>query len=132
MTEVNVDAPPRGSLPEPVREVLDEFREGFGVDVSLWLREQGEPAVALYPEAGDPYPEPVGPPSAFTKIKPREGPELELEIRGGGADAEAVLGVLKPTLEKIFDFGHEIRFFTYELSERYEEINLLYSISETL
>ncbi|MBT8405703.1 MAG: SpoIIE family protein phosphatase, partial [Gemmatimonadetes bacterium] len=27
---------------------------------------------------------------------------------------------------------HEIRFFTFELSERYEEINLLYSISETL
>ena len=35
-------------------------------------------------------------------------------------------------LERAFEFSQEVRFFTYELSERYEEINLLYSISETL
>jgi sigma-B regulation protein RsbU (phosphoserine phosphatase) len=40
--------------------------------------------------------------------------------------------VLTATLERTFDFAQEVRFFTYELSERYEEINLLYSISETL
>ncbi len=33
---------------------------------------------------------------------------------------------------RAFEFAQEVRFFTYELSERYEEINLLYSISETL
>jgi sigma-B regulation protein RsbU (phosphoserine phosphatase) len=46
--------------------------------------------------------------------------------------AEAVATVLHSVLERTYDFAQEIRFFTYELSERYEEINLLYSISETL
>jgi phosphoserine phosphatase RsbU/P len=130
MTEVKVDAPPRGALPEAVREVLDQFRDSFGVEVSLCLREGDEPAVLLYPEGEETYP--AGPPAASVRITPRDGPELELEIRGDGAAQDAVAQVLKPTLERLFDFGHEIRFFTYELSERYEEINLLYSISETL
>jgi sigma-B regulation protein RsbU (phosphoserine phosphatase) len=130
MTEVKVDAPPRGAVPEAVREVLDQFRDSFGVELSLWLREAGEPAVSLYPDE-DPYPDPPDPPSTVTRITPRDGPELELQIRGEG-HRDALAAVLKPTLERLFDFGHEIRFFTYELSERYEEINLLYSISETL
>jgi sigma-B regulation protein RsbU (phosphoserine phosphatase) len=35
-------------------------------------------------------------------------------------------------LERSFEAAREFHFFTYELSERFEEINLLYSISETL
>jgi sigma-B regulation protein RsbU (phosphoserine phosphatase) len=66
------------------------------------------------------------------RVAPRDGPELELEVRGATVQAEALAAALSPTLERVYDFGHEIRFFTYELSERYEEINLLYSISETL
>jgi sigma-B regulation protein RsbU (phosphoserine phosphatase) len=40
--------------------------------------------------------------------------------------------VIASVMERTLDFAKEIRFFTVELSERYEEINLLYSISETL
>ncbi|NIP78597.1 MAG: hypothetical protein GWM90_05090, partial [Gemmatimonadetes bacterium] len=39
---------------------------------------------------------------------------------------------LTPALGQGFEATREIQFFTYELSERFEEINLLYSISETL
>jgi sigma-B regulation protein RsbU (phosphoserine phosphatase) len=130
MTEVKVDAPPRGAVPDAVREVLDDFRESFGADLSLWLREDPEGGVCLYPEGGE-Y-SPAGDPVVVTRISPRDGPELELEVRGDPAGARCLASALRPTLEKVYDFGHEIRFFTYELSERYEEINLLYSISETL
>jgi sigma-B regulation protein RsbU (phosphoserine phosphatase) len=131
MTEVKADAPPKGALPEAVREVLDDFRDGFDVDLSLWLRDDPEPGICLYPEGLAAY-SPTGAPAVVTRISPRDGPELELELRGERAQAQALASVLRPTLERVYDFGHEIRFFTYELSERYEEINLLYSISETL
>jgi sigma-B regulation protein RsbU (phosphoserine phosphatase) len=131
MTDVRTDAPPKGALPEAVRQILDEFRERLGVHVCVWAREAGERGAYLYPEGGEAYPAGSGPP-VITRVTPREGPELELELVADGEHADALAGVICATIERMFDFGQEIRFFTYELSERYEEINLLYSISETL
>ena len=125
------DAPPKGVLPEAIREILEEFKRHFNVELSLWGREEGERTLCLYPEGGPEFSARSGP-GLVRVIAPREGPELELEVSGGGGEAEAIATLLKATLERAFDFSQEIRFFTYELSERYEEINLLYSISETL
>ena len=64
-------------------------------------------------------------------VEPRDGPVLELWI-AGGEETEAIAHLLHTTLSRTYDLSQEIDFFTFELSERYEEINLLYSISETL
>ena len=126
------------SIPEPVRIVLDEFSGMFGLDVHLWGSQNGGGRVHLYPDKGAAEPASVGT-AVVRTVTPRNGPELELEVRPpagaraeSGGDAEAVASVLHAVLGRTYDFAHEISFFTNELSERYEEINLLYSISETL
>jgi sigma-B regulation protein RsbU (phosphoserine phosphatase) len=56
-----------------------------------------------------------------------------LEVLGCPADGrDALADLVVQLVVRAFEFSQEVRFFTYELSERYEEINLLYSISETL
>ncbi|MEX0843468.1 MAG: GAF domain-containing SpoIIE family protein phosphatase, partial [Gemmatimonadota bacterium] len=47
-------------------------------------------------------------------------------------NAHGAANVLRTTLEQLLEYAEEVRYFTYEVSERYEEINLLYSISEIL
>ena len=127
----------RAAIPDQVRSALEDFRRTFGVDVNLWTDSVngGGTRVRLYPDEGM-WEEDSGSRVITRTVAPRDGPPLELEIRarggGGDFDAEAVASVLRSVLERAYDFAQEIRFFTYELSERYEEINLLYSISETL
>jgi sigma-B regulation protein RsbU (phosphoserine phosphatase) len=59
--------------------------------------------------------------------------EVLVEIGSAeNATPSAVCQALTPALELAFESSREIEFFTSELSERFEEINLLYSISETL
>lgn len=126
------DAALRELIPEPVRQTLDEFRDAFGLQVLLWRRTPGKPPSLVYPDSDGAHPAPA-PLASRRTLVPRDGPPLELEVRGEpGAPVEAVLRTLSSTLEQTWDFAQEIRFFTYEVSERYEEINLLYSISETL
>jgi sigma-B regulation protein RsbU (phosphoserine phosphatase) len=93
---------------------------------------EGERRLRLYPDAEGAAPSHADDRGVVRRITPRDGPELELVLHGGGSRGEALASLLQSTLERAFDFSQEIRFFTYELSERYEEINLLYSISETL
>ncbi|MCA1789822.1 MAG: SpoIIE family protein phosphatase, partial [Thioalkalivibrio sp.] len=58
---------------------------------------------------------------------------FELEVETSGAvTAEHLADALAPMLSFAAQAGRELRQFTIELSERFEEINLLYSISETL
>ena len=132
------EAPPKTTLPEPVRIALDEFSGMFGLDVHLWTTQNGGGRVHVYPDdcAAEPAPFRT---AVVRTVTPRNGPQFELEVRlpagaraESGGNAEAVASVLHSVLERTYDFAHEIRFFTNELSERYEEINLLYSISETL
>jgi sigma-B regulation protein RsbU (phosphoserine phosphatase) len=134
---MNGETAARAAVPDSVRTALDDFRRTFDVDVHLWTASNGSGArVHLYPEETAPA---GGADGVITRtVTPRDGPPLELEVRARGDGAagqgttEAVASVLHSVLERTYDFAQEIRFFTYELSERYEEINLLYSISETL
>ena len=134
---MNGDPVVRAAVPDQVRSALDDFRRTFDVDLHLWAaRANGSGVrVRLYPDEGA-WEEGSGGRVVTRTVTPCDGPPLELEVRarGGGRDcnAEAVASVLRSVLERTYDSVQEIRFFAYELSERYEEINLLYSISETL
>lgn len=118
-------------LPESVRESLDDFVQHLGVDLALWARDDREPR-RIYPDpesAGDEPPHP----HARRTVQPRDGSDLELRVWSrNGTDPDGVADLVAGALVRALDSAHEIRFFTFELSERYEEINLLYSISETL
>ena len=122
------DEPARkGDLPDGVVRTLDEYRAVLGLDLHLW-RATGDDAVHVYPDAES------GPPEAhcFPIPTASESP-MAVEIRGLPSErAEATARLIGRQLAREFEYEREVRFFTYELSERYEEINLLYSISETL
>ncbi len=125
------ERPIREILPDAVIQVLEEFRRGFDLDVHLWLPREGAQARRLFPlEGGEGAPEPE---SILLTVATRDGNDLTLEVRGeAAAHRNGAASTLRFTLEQIYAYAEEVRFFTYEVSERYEEINLLYSISETL
>ena len=131
------DVPGRKALPEDVRSALDDFTNELGLDIRLWressVDETDGERVLLYPAAEQSLTYPPDSTLVCRQLSPREGPTLALEIRGPSTVAtEGLANALRAPVERIFDAALEILFFTYEVSERYEEINLLYSISETL
>ncbi len=115
-------------LPEAIEATLNEFGTTLGLDIRAW-QHLSEARVPVF-ERGRDYPGDDGTGHRFT-FEPRDGPILELWV-GGDADSAAAAALLYRTLSRMYDLSQEIDFFTFELSERYEEINLLYSISETL
>ena len=118
-------------VPDPVVEVLDEFGRAFSLELHLWRPGKTGSLAHLYPlrqEDGEPCPE-----SFLVEVPTRDGPKMILEVRGEVSEsARSAATVIRGALEHLHDYSEEVRFFTYEVSERYEEINLLYSISETL
>lgn len=131
-----MNAPDRlalGALPDPVVETLEEFEDAFGAVLRIIVpaTEPGAADEVLYQSRGtaDVREGEI----ATGTIVPHMGPELQLQVLAAReAPVEAVSAALTPALGKGFEATREIQFFTYELSERFEEINLLYSISETL
>ena len=124
-------------LSEAVVEVLDQFQSGFALEVKLWTPADTTTFTRLYPlQADDSEAERStgpGPGSLVVTIPTREGFEMLLEVCGQPSEgARAALGTIRVAVERLHDYAEEVRFFTYEVSERYEEINLLYSIAETL
>ncbi|HSH74765.1 MAG TPA: GAF domain-containing protein, partial [Longimicrobiales bacterium] len=122
-----------GALPDPVLGTLGQFEEAFGAVVRLIVPacEPGAADEVLYATPGFDR-APVGTACRST-FASHGGPELELQVLSAeGVSPRSVSAALTPALERGFGAAREIQFFTSELSERFEEINLLYSISETL
>ncbi len=118
------------TLPEPVLGTLRDFERVFDASIRLTVppSEPGAAAEVLYSsddfdQAGDP---------ARARVAVHPGPALEIEVASAKVPTEYIASVLGPALERTLDSVREVQFFTFELSERFEEINLLYSISETL
>ncbi len=133
-------SPEGGSPPVlriPVQEALDEFRAQLGLEFHLWsLGEDGKRTGHVYPAmengAPDGNREPL-PDSLLRSLSPKGGPALQLELCSPeGLVPEGFVSFVKVSIERVLELMQEVDFFTRELSERYEEINLLYSISETL
>jgi len=121
------------ALPEPVVQTIHDFEGAFGAVLRIIVpaTEPGAADEVLYQT--DPCAIEEGTEPATSSLVPHLGPELHLQVLGArSASVEAVSAALTPALIQGFEATREIQFFTYELSERFEEINLLYSISETL
>ncbi len=118
------DAP---RLPRLARETLDEFARSFPWRVSV--RDPASGAV-VYPEATEPASE--EPAGLVRRMDTREGRSLELTVRPADPDLAPLADLLCAQLVRVLDADQEIGFLSGELSARYEEINLLYTISEVL
>ena len=116
-------------LPRSVASTLEAFCRVHGcVATRLWGEEDGA-RVPLYPSTEM---EPVDEPGTIRRtIEVPEGPALELEIEGGDA-SEHDIDFLVHSLQQMLSYEREARSAARELTERYEEINLLYFISEIL
>ena len=134
---MNREGGPPPVLPVPVRETLDEFSSQLDLDLQVWtLGEDGSRTAQVYPALENGAPDEIRQPSPdgiLRGLSPRDGPALQLEISSSdGLAVEGVASFVQSGVERVLDLMQEVDFFTHELSERYEEINLLYSISETL
>ncbi len=117
-----------GTLPAPVLTLLDACSRGTGAAVRLWRRREEE-WQALYPGEDAP------PPREADLVLVERGPEpLYLELGEAPREGEASpdRAFLVDAVTRIIAYEREARLAARELAERYEEINLLYSISETL
>jgi phosphoserine phosphatase RsbU/P len=115
-------------LPASVSRLLQQFRDAYGVDAAVWVRtaEGWQPGATT----GTAFPE--GPlPDGAVPVPNGEGLEAAVVVAGGEEGvrhARFLAGVVSAALQH----EEESRFFGREIGERYEEITLLYSISEIL
>ena len=113
--------------PEPVAATLLDFREGLGLDVRAW-RIDGRDRIPVFPEGARDVPDSAG--HRF-RIDSGDGSVIEVQVDGHGPDSP-VGKVLEATLGRACGLARQAARRGAELSERREEIGLLYSISETL
>ena len=128
---------PPATLPDSVCETLDEFGAQLGLELHVWsLGEDGTRAARVYPALENGGPDGIrdpAPDSVLRGLCRTGGPELQLEIRFlNGTVVDGVASVVQSGVERVLQLRQEVDFFTRELTERWEEIDLLYSISETL
>jgi sigma-B regulation protein RsbU (phosphoserine phosphatase) len=123
------------TLPDPVLKALGDFEEYLDLVLRLVVPPEGPGAAVEILYATKRGSDAAAAPVASTVVVAREGPNLELQILSAGrvpGTGPVLAPALARTLERAFAAAREMRFFTVELTERYEEIHLLYSISETL
>ena len=114
-------APPAPRLPASAREVLGDLRRAWD-GARVWQRD-GAGWVGV-----DGVDEAPGPGAVDVP-----GVPLRLEIPGAAEDeARGAARFLGATLARVARHDDEMRSFSHEIAERYEEITLLYSISEIL
>ncbi|MEX2583777.1 MAG: GAF domain-containing SpoIIE family protein phosphatase [Gemmatimonadota bacterium] len=110
---------------DELRQLLDSYAQAHGVDVWFWQRlEDGWSVTASTgtPRSVEPRPDAI-------RIDFPHGPESRIEISSG---EEGACRFLATQLGRLLRHQAESRFFGRELAERYEEITLLYTISEIL
>ena len=121
------DAASRPPLPESVGGMLEDFRAGFGLEVRAWHAVGGD-LIPVFPAGAS------GPPTAAGRrfrVMPAGGPPLEVQVEAQG-NADPVAEVLRAALERTCELAGRIAAREGQLSERGDEIGLLFSISETL
>jgi phosphoserine phosphatase RsbU/P len=116
-------------LPAAVTSLLDSFSSTHNCkDLKVWGRNGGD-WVCVYPRGDVDYQH--GASTIRYPVDLPDGSELEIEIDGGSV-RDTELQFLGETLRQSLSYEREARSAAREISERYEEINLLYFISEIL
>ena len=116
-------------LPRSVASTLETFCRIHGCTAARVWGEDAGARVPLYPSSDTVA---AAAPCVIRRtIEVVDGPELELEIEGGDA-SEKEIDFLVHSLQQMLSYEREARSAARELTERYEEINLLYFISEIL
>jgi phosphoserine phosphatase RsbU/P len=118
----------RDPVPPVVEQTLAEFRQAFGLGVCAWIRTPE--GWECRPQGMEPAARP-GPGPHAVEVPTRGAPEVWVEV-DGGEDGRGAARFLASQLGHLLRHDAEARFFGRELAERYEEITLLYSISEIL
>jgi sigma-B regulation protein RsbU (phosphoserine phosphatase) len=114
----------------PVREVLDDFWRESGREVRVWMRAGEEWVPVVRGGEGEEMHQP-GP--AAAEVDGGAGAVLRVEVLGVPPDeARPLSRFLAAVLRRALRHDAEVRDISGELMERYEEITLLYSISEIL
>jgi phosphoserine phosphatase RsbU/P len=114
-------------LPQSVLQLLSSYAETHGpTSARLWVRSRGE-WLCVHPDTFGSLPGPTSPARATVQ---GGGQRYELEL--DDAEDSQDLDFLVRALEQALAHEQEAQSAAHELSERYEEINLLYSISEIL
>jgi phosphoserine phosphatase RsbU/P len=117
-------------LPAAVVALLDAWEQAHPeAGLRLWLEHEGQ-RTCLYPADAEGIAEDVG--TMRYPIELRDGPPLSLELCGRENGSAQQHGFLTQTLSQVLHHEREARLAARELTERYEEINLLYFISEIL
>ena len=121
---------PAGTLlPSTVRDLLSAYEREHGCVVRFWINEENGWTLA-HPEEASAVFEP-GPDSV--PVLDGRGADLRIEVVGeppqqAGASARFLSSAVAQSLQ----YDHEIRSCTRAVQDSYEEITLLYSISEIL
>jgi phosphoserine phosphatase RsbU/P len=116
---------PGSRLPADAVQLLAEFGQATGRAVRLWARAGvGEWQLVHGAAEGLDTPSPSAAP-----VPSFAGEEMVVEVDGDGAGEAAFLATV---LGRHIEHEGEARFLSNELAERYEEITLLYNISEIL
>lgn len=115
------------SLPSAIVRMLDAFTRAHpGAKIRIWQND-GEARHCIHP-----LDSPCGSgleDSVVRAIGGPGGPVLELEVAGA---SDSAVEFLAESVSAVLRYDREARSAAQELGERYEEINLLYSISEIL
>lgn len=116
-------------LPAAITSLIDAFATTHHcTDVKVWSR-NGSGWTCVYPRADVVYQESTN--GNRTPLELPDGGELQIEVTGGEA-RETDVRFLSDAIRQSLSYEREARSAARELSERYEEINLLYFISEIL
>ena len=130
-----------------LRAVLDAFRAATGCEAAVWTQSAGgalsreaatnraPPPPATLPHAAD-GPMPLDTPDGPALIAAIPGPRAAWVVIGPAqspsVDLQAQTQFLIPVLANVLQSALEVEHAANELADRYEEINLLYTISEIL
>lgn len=119
----------RAALPSSVIPLLESFQRTHpAAEVCVWIEEEARWR-CLYPL--DRKPTRAEPGEVRRRITGGRGAVYELEV-DGASPGDQQLEFLADAIQLVLRYEQEARASARELSERYEEINLLYSISEVL
>jgi sigma-B regulation protein RsbU (phosphoserine phosphatase) len=114
-------------LPPTIGQLLHEFRDSYGLDASVWARGPGGWEIAFSTRHGEGEQLPEG------AVRIDVPGEVESAVCvSGGEESRPHARFLAGVIARELAHEAESRFFGREIAERYEEITLLYSISEIL